>query len=235
MIGCDLMNEKYDIIMKLTNVKKIYKTKNQKIYALSNINLEFFNGVFYAIQGQSGSGKSTLIQILGLIDKIDSGAYELYGTNTENFDDLELSNLRMHNIGFVFQDFYLNPTLKAYENVMIPMLINNKIKSKDRKNKALNLLESVGLKERSSHFPKELSGGEQQRVAIARALANNPKIILADEPTGNLDKKNEKIILKKLKELSVAGKCVIVVSHSEYIKEYADIVLQMDNGYIIGS
>ena len=151
--------------------------------------------------GHSGSGKSTLINILGLIDNFDSGTYELYGTTTANFNDKELSNLRMKNIGFIFQVFHLNPNLKAFENVIVPMLINKKINSKDRKKLAIELLESVGLGERIDHFPNELSGGEQQRVAIARAFVGNPKIVFADEPTGNLDTHTSYEIMDLIKKI----------------------------------
>lgn len=223
-----------NIVMKLENVKKSYKTKNKKIDVLSNVNIDFSNGYFYAIMGHSGSGKSTLINILGLTDTIDSGTYELYGKNVSDLKDTELSNLRMKNIGFVFQEFYLNPTLKAFENVMVPMLINKEINPKERKQKALDLLKSVGLEERIDHYPRELSGGEQQRVAIARCLANNPNIILADEPTGNLDEKTEKEIFTLLKNLVKKGKCVIVVSHSNDVKKYADKIYKIVDGKVDG-
>lgn len=168
------------------------------------------------------------------MDKFDSGKYEIYGASPSKFSDIELSALRMKNIGFIFQGFHLNPTLKAYENVIMPMLINKRINSKDRKNKAIELLKSVGLGERIDHFPKELSGGEQQRVAIARALANNPHIILVDEPIGNLDAKMEKEIFITLKKLSQNGKCVIVVSHSDYVNDFADTIYEIIDGKIIG-
>lgn len=158
----------------------------------------------------------------------------MYGAEAIKYDDVELSKLRMKNIGFIFQSFHLKPTLKAFENVMIPMLINKDIKPKDRKERAIELLKSVGLGERIDHFPNELSGGEQQRVAIARALANNPNIILADEPTGNLDEQNEKEIFRLLKALSKEGKCVIVVSHSEYVKQYADKTYKIEGGKLVG-
>lgn len=221
-------------IMKLENISKTYKSKNRNIKVLSDVSVDFYNNNFYAIMGHSGSGKSTLINILGLIDNFDSGEYDLYGTKAVDYDDIKLSNLRMKNIGFIFQGIHLNPTLKAYENVMVPMLINKKINSKDRKDRAIELLKSVGLGERIDHYPKELSGGEQQRVAIARALANNPSIILADEPTGNLDEKNEKDIFMSLKELAKNDKCVIVVSHSDYVKEYADKIYKIIGGKLIG-
>lgn len=227
-------DKNFDHVMKLENVSKAYKQKSRIIKVLSEVDIDFDSNNFYAIMGHSGSGKSTLINILGLIDNFDSGTYELYGTTTANFNDKELSNLRMKNIGFIFQVFHLNPNLKAFENVIVPMLINKKINSKDRKKLAIELLESVGLGERIDHFPNELSGGEQQRVAIARALANNPHVILADEPSGNLDEKAEADVFKRLKELSKSGKCVIVVSHSNEVKKYADKVLKIVDGKLVG-
>ncbi len=221
-------------IMKLENISKTYKTKNKTVKALLDVNADFYSNNFYAIRGHSGSGKSTLINILGFIDTFDNGTYDLYGLNAKKYNDVELSKLRMKNIGFIFQEFHLNPTLKAFENVMVPMLINKHIDPKDRKERAIKLLQSVGLGERIDHFPKELSGGEQQRVAVARALANNPNIILADEPTGNLDEKNEKEIFKLLRELSKNGKCVIAVSHSDYVKDYADKLYKIADGKLVG-
>ena len=146
-------------------------------------------------------------------------------------NETELALLRREKIGFVFQDYFLDPYLKAYENVMVPMVVNKKIQG-DKKELALSILDSVGLLNRTNHFPKELSGGEQQRVAIARAMVNDPKYILADEPTGNLDRKNEKIIFEKLKELSNQGKGIIVVSHSMDIFPYADVVLRIEDGLL---
>lgn len=226
--------ENTDAIIKLENIQKTYHKKEKKLNVLKNLNVEFYSGQLYAIMGHSGNGKSTLIHILGLIDQFDDGEYHIYSQNAKNLNDKESSYIRMKNIGFVFQEFNLVPTLKAYENVMMPMLINDEIKPKERKIKAIELLSRVGLKERINHFPKELSGGEQQRVALARSLANNPNIILADEPTGNLDEKSEKDIFLLLKELAQNGKCVIVVSHSSEIKKYADKVYILDNGKLEG-
>lgn len=221
-------------ILKINNCSKTYKTKTKNIEVLKNINAKFNKNKFYLIIGHSGSGKTTLINILGLLDKFDSGKYTLYGNDILNLNDTQISDLRMNKIGFIFQNFCLNPNLTALENVMVPMLINKKIIPKNRKDKAMELLKSVKLEKRITHFPKELSGGEQQRVAIARALANDPNIILADEPTGNLDEENEKIILSMLKELSQKGKCVIVVSHSLEAKKYADKIYKLNNGNLIG-
>ena len=221
-------------VISLVNVNKSYTTKSKIINVLSNVNVNFYNYNFYAIMGHSGSGKSTLINILGLIDNCDDGQYEIFDKNTYALNDAELSKLRLENIGFVFQNFNLNPNLKAYENVMVPMLINEKINTNERKKRAIELLKMVGLNERIEHFPKQLSGGEQQRVAIARALANDPDIILADEPTGNLDAETEKEIFELLKTLSKNGKCIIVVSHSDFVKKYADKIYKIVKGKLVG-
>lgn len=216
--------------MNIENVCKVYKTKNDEVKALDNVSYEFKPGKLYAIMGHSGSGKSTLISILGLIETLTSGRITINNKDISKLKDDELANLRMKYIGFVFQDFYLDEHLKAYENVLLPMLINKEIKKSDRKEKALKLLTDLGLNERINHYPKELSGGEQQRVAIARSLANDPKIILADEPTGNLDEENEKLVFETLNDLAKKGKCVIVVTHSEEIKKYADEILKITKG-----
>lgn len=219
-------------IIELINLKKEYKTSKENLEVLKGINYSFEQGKLYAIKGHSGSGKTTLVRILGLMDDLTSGEYLLYNKTTKSLSDKDSSYYRMKHIGFIFQEYNLNPYLKAYENVIVPMLINKQIKPQNRLSKAENLLSDVGLFERKDHFPKELSGGEQQRVAIARALANNPDIIIADEPTGNLDKKNEKIIFKILKQMAESGKCVIVVSHSDEISSYADVNLLLEDGLL---
>ncbi len=216
--------------MNIENVCKVYKTKNDEVKALDNVSYEFKPGKLYAIMGHSGSGKSTLISILGLIENYTSGKITINNEDISKLKDNDLSYLRMKYIGFVFQDFYLDEHLKAYENVMLPMLINKNIKKSERKEKAIKLLTELGLSERINHYPREMSGGEQQRVAIARSLANDPKIILADEPTGNLDETNEKLVFETLKKLAQNGKCVIVVTHSEEIKNYADEILKINKG-----
>ena len=216
--------------LEIINLYKVFQTKTEKIVAIDNANYKFEDGRFYAIMGHSGSGKSTLLNILGTLDKQTSGEYLINGTDVSKFDEYELSSIRMKGIGFIFQNYSLDPNLKSFENVMLPMYINNFIKKENRKKKAIKLLEYVNLGDRINHFPKELSGGEQQRVAIARALANDPKVIIADEPTGNLDEKNEEIIFSILKKLADSGKCVIVVSHNDNVLKYADNVLYMKNG-----
>ena len=217
-----------ETIIKTESLTKIYNplSLNPKL-ALDQVSLDVKEGEFIAIMGKSGSGKTTLLNILSTIDDLTKGKLFIYCKNIYEMSETERAHFRKENIGFIFQDIYLDTNLKAYENVMLPMLINRNIKNK--KEKSLELLKSVKLEDRVNHFPQQLSGGEEQRVAIARALANDPTIILADEPTGNLDKKNEKIIFEKLKEISKSGKCVIVVSHSENIKKYADEIYYIEN------
>lgn len=215
------------------NVSKTYYLKNERIVILDSASYKFEIGKFYAIIGHSGLGKSTLLNIIGLLDNYDSGNYIIGNKSTKNLNDFEKSFLRLHNFGIVFQEFYLNPKLNAMENVMIPMFINKQISKREYKERALSLLDKFKILDRAKHYPNELSGGEQQRVSLARALANNPSVILADEPTGNLDKENEKIIFDELKGLVGEGKTVIVVSHNEIIRKYADVVLTLKNGKIV--
>lgn len=219
--------------LKINGLSKSYYLKKKKIEVLKDVTVMFEKGKFYVIKGHSGSGKSTLIRILGLLDTFDSGKYFLENYEVNLLSPKQKAVFRKKLIGFVFQDFCLDPYLKTYENVELPMIINNKIDKKERKYRALELLQKVGLSDRINHFPKELSGGEQQRVAIARALANDPEIILADEPTGNLDAESEKNVFEILRELSIEGKCVIVVSHSNEIVKFADEVYQLESGILI--
>lgn len=219
--------------MKLRNISKKYiNSKGVEVSVLNNINVEFKKGKFYGIIGKSGSGKTTLINILGLLDDYQEGEYLIEDNLSKHLTEDEKSELRMEKFGFVFQSFYLNDKLTAVENVIIPMLINSNISKKERREKAISLLEKFGLKDRINHYPKELSGGEKQRVALARALANNPEVIIADEPTGNLDEENEKIIFDYLKELAGNGKCVIVVSHNNILSSYADKLFRLEDGNI---
>lgn len=218
--------------MKLININKTYKTKAGELHILKDINIEFNNNNFYAIMGRSGSGKSTLVNILGLLDNYDSGEYIIDNKDISKLNDKEKSYIRGLSIGFVFQSFYLNNNLTALENVMLPLYINKEINKRDRKDIALSYLKKLGLDDRANHYPSQLSGGEQQRVAIARALVNDPKIIIADEPTGNLDSKNEKEVFDILKNISKEDKIVIVVSHNDIIKEYCDILYNINDGKI---
>lgn len=215
------------------NLTKTYKKKNYNIDVLKNLNVKFSYGKLYLIIGHSGSGKSTLLRILGLIDKPDKGQINILGNDVIGLSEKDLANMRNNEIGFIIQDFLLDKHLTAKENVIIPMLINKNYKNRVEINKrASELLKRTSLSDRENHYPKELSGGEQQRVAISRALANNPNIILADEPTGNLDKENEIKIFEILRSLSSGGKCVIVVSHSSEILKYADVIYNLDDGIL---
>lgn len=220
-------------VIELKGINKIYKKGNEEVRALEDIDLAFEKGKFYAIMGHSGSGKSTLISILGLMNKFDSGDYLLNEKSTKDLKELEASKLRMKEIGFVFQEFYLDEYMTALDNVILPMLINKEIDKQNREKIAKDLLKKFKLEGRESHLPHELSGGEKQRVCIARSLANNPSIILADEPTGDLDEENEKMIFDYLKQLSTEGKCVIVVSHSNEVKNYADILIELKSGKLV--
>lgn len=214
--------------MYLENVLKCYVSESgQQVKALNLVTYKFEVGKFYAIMGESGSGKSTLINILGLMDKATKGSVFLDGVDTRKCSDDELCKLRNEKIGFVFQNFYLNNKLTALENVMLPMYINGNVDL----NKAKDLLKTFNVLDRESHYPYELSGGEQQRISLARALVNNPKYILADEPTGNLDSKNEDEVFNYLKDIS-KDKCVIVVTHNEKIKNYADKVIYLEKGVL---
>ncbi len=217
-------------IIELKNVSKIYPNG---VKAMDNVSLVVAEGEFVAVMGQSGSGKSTLLQVMGLLDKCTSGEVIINGRNVSELSNNELADVRKKSLGFVFQSFHLNSHMKLYENIMLPLFINEEYKTKAQmKERALELIDLVGLSHRVEHYPGELSGGEQQRVAIARALANEPDFILADEPTGNLDSKNEVMIFEELRKLSHSGKGVLVVCHNEAIIDYADKIYIMKDGVI---
>ena len=216
--------------IEIINGYKEYIKKKEKISVLENINVKFEKEKLYAIMGESGSGKTTLLNIIGTLDTLTKGKLLINDKEIINLKDEEKAKIRMKEIGFVFQNFYLNPNMTVEENIMQPMYINPEYNRISMEEKTEELIKMVGLESRRTHYPKELSGGEEQRVAIARALANNPEIILADEPTGNLDKNNEIKILEILKDLNKKGKCVIIVSHSNKVIEYADKVLNLKEG-----
>jgi len=215
-----------DKIIRTQNVTKQY----DMIFAVKDVSITISQNMFYGIKGHSGSGKTTLINMLGLLDEPTSGDIYINGANVSGLDEDEKADIRRRQFGFVFQAFYLNEKLRAYENVMVPMLINPLYRNIDIKAKAVDLLNMLGLSDRIGHFPGQLSAGEQQRVAIARALANDPQCIIADEPTGNLDEKNEVLILDILKGLAQNGRTVIVVTHNKIIQEYADELYLMTAG-----
>ena len=216
--------------IELRNVSKIY---SNGVKALDNVSLKISQGELVVIMGQSGSGKSTLLQIAGLLDICTEGSVIINGDNLSKLDKNKLADIRMKTLGFVFQAFHLNSHLKLYENIIVPMLINNEFKNRsEMQERAMELIEKVGLAHRKDHYPSELSGGEQQRVAIARAMANDPDFILADEPTGNLDSKNELMIFDELKKLVRDGKGVLVVSHNDAVLNYADKIYIMKDGVL---
>ena len=212
--------------MILRNITKKYGN----LVVNRDISLSLEKGKFYVIRGRSGAGKTTLMNIMGLLDTPDLGEVLIDNIEVSHLKEKEKANIRMKHIGFVFQEFYLNETLKACENVMIPMMINPSLNKTDIKAKACEILDTLGLAQRVNHFPGELSGGEKQRVAIGRALANSPQYLLADEPTGNLDRDNETNILEILRNIARNQKTVIVVTHSERVLDYADHVFIMDEG-----
>jgi putative ABC transport system ATP-binding protein len=221
-----------DKMISIKNLNKIYKTGSVEVHALKNINLDINYGEFIAIMGHSGSGKSTLMNILGCLDRPTSGKYLLDGIEIDKQSADELSLIRNKKIGFVFQAFNLIPRTNILRNVELPM-IYAKIKSGQRREKALELLEKVGLGDRITHLPNELSGGQKQRVAIARALANNPPIILADEPTGNLDTTSSEEIMNIFRALNKEGNSIILVTHEPEIADNADRVIVFKDGSII--
>ena len=219
-------------IIKIENISKVYDTGAVQVHALRDVNLSIEEGDFVAIMGQSGSGKSTLMNILGCLDRPTSGVYELDGINISKMESRELSSIRNKKIGFVFQSFNLIPRTSSLKNVELPM-VYAKIGKKERRERAIELLEKVGLGERLHHMPNEISGGQKQRIAIARALANKPSIILADEPTGNLDTSSSEEIMNLFTELNNEGVTVIVVTHEDNIAEYTKRIIRFRDGQII--
>lgn len=216
-------------MIELKNVSKIYKTKTEELSILKNINFKFNNGDFVSIQGKSGSGKTTLLNILGLLDIKSEG--ELY-INSEKIEKQDLTKLRSENIGFVFQFHYLLNEFSALENVMIPALNKKNTNKKEIEKRAKELLEMVGLSNRLNHKPNELSGGEKQRVSIARAMINSPELILADEPTGNLDYETSQLINNIFVELNKKGQGIIIVTHSQELANLADYKYILKNGVL---
>ncbi len=217
-------------IVDLKNIKKTYSMGKASVAALQGVSLSIEQGEFVAIMGPSGSGKSTLLHLLGFLDRPDSGEYFLGGKNITGLTDNQLALVRNYLVGFVFQQFHLLPRITALENAELPLIYAGKSHMKD---KALEKIKDVGLAQRALHRPNELSGGEQQRIAIARALVNNPLIILADEPTGNLDTKSQNEIMAIITALNESGKTIIMVTHEEEVAEYAKRIIRMRDGKII--
>lgn len=218
-------------MIKMKAIRKIYGTGTAKVEALKNIDMEIKENEFVGLIGPSGSGKSTLMNIMGCLDVPTSGEYYFEGESVESFNHNQLAEIRNEKIGFVFQNFNLLPYATAYENVEIPMIFKG-IKAKERKSLAMELLDKVGLAARSHHRPGELSGGEMQRVALARSLANNPRLILADEPTGNLDTKSGDEILAIFEDLWKQGHTLVVITHNPNISSRAQRIINLIDGTI---
>ena len=220
------------MIITVDNINKTYKNGSLELQVLKNISFKVDKGEFLAIMGSSGSGKSTMMNILGCLDNQYEGKYILDGIDISKSTENELSEIRNKKIGFIFQSFNLLPRLTALENVELP-LVYSSVPKEERHKRANELLEMVGFKDRTHHRPNELSGGQRQRVAIARALVNNPSIILADEPTGNLDSKSEAEIIEILQKLNKMGKTIVIVTHEPNIGEIAQRKIVFKDGEII--
>jgi len=220
-----------DLVIKLRNITRNFPLGNEVVKVLKGIDLDIERGEYVALMGPSGSGKSTLMNLLGCLDTPTSGNYELNGKDVSNMTDDELAEIRNKEIGFVFQTFNLLPRTTALENVALPMIYAGKSK-KERTERASEVLTNVGLADRMDHKPNQLSGGQRQRVAVGRALVNNPTIILADEPTGNLDSKTSDEIMNLFNQIHAAGNTVILVTHEEAIAENAHRIIRLRDGKI---
>ena len=216
----------------IKNLVKIYRTEEVETTALNKLNLEVNEGEFISIMGTSGCGKSTLLNLIGLLDTANDGSYLFDGEEVVSYNEKQRAGLRKANIGFVFQNFNLIDELSVYENVELP-LIYNKVNKAERKTRVNEILERVGIAHRAKHFPLQLSGGQQQRVAVARALVTNPKLVLADEPTGNLDSKNGNEVMELLTELNVQGTTIVMVTHSSYDAQFSSKIITLKDGEII--
>ena len=219
-------------MIKLENISKIYSTEEVQTTSLNGVSLEIKEGEFVAIMGPSGCGKSTLLNIMGLIDTPTEGTYLLNGKDVSTLTENERTDIRKGVIGFVFQSFNLIDELNVNENVELPLLYMG-VPAKERKERVLEVLRRMNMSQRGKHYPSQLSGGQQQRVAIARAVISNPKIILADEPTGNLDSKNGLEVMEMLSQLNAEGTTIIMVTHSQHDATYANRIINLYDGQII--
>lgn len=219
-------------MIQLKNLKKSFRTEELETLALNDINLKVAEGEFAAIMGPSGCGKSTLLNILGMLDTPTDGSYEFAGHEVSGLKERERTELRKGNLGFVFQSFNLIDELTVFENVELP-LIYLKMNKSERKEKVMKVLERMKIAHREKHFPQQLSGGQQQRVAISRAVVTNPKLILADEPTGNLDSKNGIEVMHLLTELNQEGTTIVMVTHSDRDSHYAHRIINLFDGQIL--
>ena len=219
-------------MIELTGINKIYRTNEIETQALENVNLMVEKGEFLSIMGPSGCGKSTLLNIMGLLDAPTTGIIQIAGVKVEGMKDKELAAFRNRNLGFVFQSFHLINSLNVVDNVELPLLYAG-VSTRERVKRVNEALERMQIAHRTEHYPQQLSGGQQQRVAIARAIVTNPRIILADEPTGNLDSTNGNEVMNLLKELNHDGATVVMVTHSEENAREAERIIRMMDGYIL--
>ena len=219
-------------MIQLTDIKKVFRTEEVETWALDNVSLKVNEGEFVAIMGPSGCGKSTLLNILGILDTPTDGTYILNGVDVSKMKETDRINIRKGVIGFVFQSFNLIDELTVEENIELPLLYMG-IPKKERKKRVQEVMERVNISHRNKHFPAQLSGGQQQRVAIARAVIANPKIILADEPTGNLDSKNGEEVMQLLSELHKEGTTIVMVTHSQHDAGYANRTVKLFDGHIV--
>jgi putative ABC transport system ATP-binding protein len=221
------------MLISLDKISKIYHMEEVDVPALRGVTADIASGEFVAIMGHSGSGKSTLLNLLGCLDRPDAGTYLLDGEEVSRLNSDQLARIRNSKIGFVFQNFNLLPRTSAVENVELPLYYGPRMSSQERRARATALLSRIGLKDRLNHHPGQLSGGQQQRVAIARALVNNPPLILADEPTGNLDSRSSEDIMALFQELNRDGITIVMVTHEPDIARYAKRVITMRDGEIV--
>ena len=220
------------MMIKTVNLQKVFRTDEVETWALNNVNIEIQEGEFVAIMGPSGCGKSTLLNILGLLDNPTGGEYRLNGEDVSTYTEAQRTALRKGVIGFVIQSFNLIDELNVYENIELPLLYMG-VSASERKRRVEDAMNRMAIAHRVKHFPQQLSGGQQQRVAIARAVVTNPKLILADEPTGNLDSKNGKEVMDLLTELNKEGTTIVMVTHSQHDAGYADRVINLFDGQVV--
>ncbi|WP_417443741.1 ABC transporter ATP-binding protein [Joostella sp.] len=220
-------------IIKIENLKRSFKMGEETVHALKGISFTIHEGEFVTIMGSSGSGKSTMLNVLGCLDQPSDGIYEIDSVRVKSLSKNELATIRNEKIGFIFQSYNLLPRTSAIENVELPLMYNNSIRTEERKERALNALTKVGLGERVHHTPAQLSGGQQQRVAIARSLVNDPVVILADEATGNLDTRTSYEIMSLFQELNKNGKTIVFVTHEPDIAEFSSRTIVLKDGNII--
>jgi putative ABC transport system ATP-binding protein len=219
-------------MIKIKDLEKIYRTEEVETIALNKLSMEVKEGEFVAVMGPSGCGKSTLLNILGLLDDSDNGSFVFNGVEVGKFNERKRAEMRKHNIGFVFQSFNLIDELTVYENVELPLIYTG-VKTADRKAKVEDVLDKMKIMHRRNHYPQQLSGGQQQRVAVARAVVNNPKLILADEPTGNLDSANGNEVMELLTDLNEQGTTIIMVTHSEHDARFSHRIIRMLDGQTV--